>query len=75
MNKQQRLRCRAKQLEHQNKAMYQKCKDFDLMQQKLMMVVNLYENRCKQDGYTEKQIEILRNMVIPRRFMENKDGE
>ena len=34
------------------------------------MVVNLYENRCKQDGYTEKQIESLRNMVIPRRLME-----
>lgn len=67
--KQQRLRCRIKQLEHQNKAMYQKCKDFDLMQQKLMMVVGLYENRCKQDGYTQEQIESLRYMVIPRRLI------
>lgn len=55
--------------------MRKKCNEFDLMQQKLMMVVSLYENRCKQDGYTEKQIESLRNMVIPRKFMKNKDGE
>lgn len=70
MNKQQRLRCRIKQLEHQNKSMRKKCNEFDLIQQKLMMVVNLYESRCKQDGYTQEQIESLRNMVVPRRLME-----
>lgn len=64
MNKQQRLRCRIKQLEHENKSMQEKCKNYDHVHQSLKTVVKLYENRCKQDGYTDEQLLCLRKAVI-----------
>lgn len=69
MNKCQRLRNRIKQLEHKNKAMLDKCNDFDEIKHALFFVKNLYEQRCKQDGYTDEQLSKLRRLIIKDKFI------
>lgn len=66
MNKQQRLRCRIKQLEHQNKLLinqlaYGNC---DMMRFSLVRVVNLYEAMCRENGWTESELKALRGDFI-----------
>jgi len=66
MNKQQRLRCRIKQLENQNKLLRKQLseRDYDMMRFSLVRVVNLYEAMCREKGWTESELKALRGDFI-----------
>lgn len=57
-------RVRIKQLEHRIKEMSAKCKRYDKMHKSLVTVVQLYESRCMQDGWSKEQLKSLRCRLL-----------